>query len=122
MVREPLDGHIPPVDPDDAFDDTYVDPLAVERATLLVLEHDDLERMPRCHAALRTDSDVELRRTHEPDHVVAASEVGVAVGDAAHAALRILAELGQCREVGVETRTVDAEAGLGVAARASTNG
>src|SRR5438128_4583639 len=55
---------------------------------------------------------IKLRRAHQLHHVIASPSIGFGVGDAADAALWVLAELSQRREMVVETRAIGAWSSL----------
>ena len=66
------------------------------------------------------DRRIELRGAHPFDHDGARRLVDVAVGNARHAALRVLSELGERGEVRVDALAVHAELGLRPAQRRGT--
>jgi hypothetical protein len=58
------------------------------------------------------DGHVEFRCPHQSRHIRATFQVGIAVGDATHASLWVLANLGERLQMRVQSRAVDAECGL----------
>ena len=66
-------------------------------------------RAPADDVAGRVDRNIKLRRAHQTHHVLAALPIGVAVSDAADAALWVLAEFRQFAQMFVQARAVDAK-------------